>query len=382
VSSSDAGREPPIESAAILDTADLVCPLTGQALQPIPIELAETELCKGEQLAPRGIQTPPPVGRTATVLVRDDGACAYPVLDGIPILLGPERLTPPDEPFEVDLDAPQYAEAYTQMDFYNTVAGDLATTVASSSFAKSFGDLIPMPSKFPMAFPEPRWLWIDSTYEPGSQWDAYRHLAPLIGKRVLQLGGSGLHAVKFLLAGAERATLVSPMVGELQHARALADLAEVGDRLRTVAGVAEELPLADATMQAIHASSCIHHTETGMAGREIVRVLTPGGRFSALEPWRGPLYDLGIRVFGKREPIACKPMTAERAEPLAAAFDRFEVLHHGTLTRYPLIALSKLGLELTPMAVWRINRLDDAVSSLTPWLRAKGSGVALLGWRD
>jgi SAM-dependent methyltransferase len=372
----------PSGSSAIVDTAELVCPLTGQALHPIPIEAAEAELCRGEQLAPRSIQAPRPVGRTAIVLVRDDGACAYPVVDGIPILLGPERLTPPKEPFEVDLGAPQYAEAYSQMDFYNTVAFDLATTVASSSFAKSFGHLIPMPSTHRTAFPEPRGLWIDSTYEPGSQWDAYLHLAPLMGKRVLQLGGSGLHAVKFLLAGAERATLVSPMIGELQHARALATLAQVGDRLRTVAGVAEELPLADATMEAVHASSCIHHTETAMAGMEVARVLTPGGRFSALEPWRGPLYDLGIRIFGKREPIACKPMTAKRSEALATAFDRFEVCHHGALTRYPLIALWKLGLELTPMTVWRINRLDDAISSLLPRLRAKGSGVALLGWRD
>lgn len=259
---SSADVQPPLGSAAILDTADLVCPLTGQTLHPSPIEVAEAELCKGDQLAPRGIQAPGPVGRTTTVLVRDDGACAYPVLDGIPILLGPERLTPPDQPFEVDLGAPQYAEAYSQMDFYNTVAADLATTVASSQFAKSFGDLIPMPSKFRKAFPEPRGLWIDSTYEPGSQWDAYLHLAPLTGKRVLQLGGSGLHAVKFLLAGAEQATLVSPMVGELQHARALAALAEAGDRLRPVAGVAEELPLADASMEAVHASSCIHHTDT------------------------------------------------------------------------------------------------------------------------
>jgi SAM-dependent methyltransferase/uncharacterized protein YbaR (Trm112 family) len=380
VSSPDA--PPPLGPAGTIDTADLVCPLTGQTLHPSDIESAEAELCKGEQLAPRGLETPHPVGRTATVLVRDDGACAYPVLDGIPILLGPERLTPPDDPFDVDLGAPQYAEAYSQMDFYNAVAADLATAVASSRFAKQFGPLIPLHSKFRNAFPEPRWLWIDATYEPGSQWDAYVHLASLVGKRVLQVGGSGLHAVKFLLAGAEHATLVSPMVGELQHARALAALAQVGDRLRTIAGVAEELPFADGTFEAVHASSCIHHTETGMAGTELARVLTRGGRFSALEPWRGPFYDLGIKVFGKREPIACLPMTAERAEPLAAAFDRFAVSHHATLSRYPLIALWKLGMELTPTRVWRINRVDDAISSILPGLRSKGSSVALLGWRD
>jgi SAM-dependent methyltransferase/uncharacterized protein YbaR (Trm112 family) len=367
VSPPDVRPEPSVGSAAILDTRDLVCPLTGQALHPAPIEAAEAELCKGEQLAARAVQVPRPVGRTATVLVRDDGACAYPVLDGIPILLGPERLTPPGEPFEVDLAAPQYAEAYSRIDFYNTVTANLAATVASSGFARSFGDLIPMPSTFRKAFPEPRGLWIDATDEPGAQWDAYLHLAPLMGKRVLQLGGAGRHAVKFLLAGAERATLVSPMVGELQHARALAAFARVDDRLRTVAGVAEELPLANATMDAVHAPGHDDHTGTAMAGAQVARVLAPGGRFSAVEPWR--------------EPTGRKPMTAERTERLAAAFDRFEVSHHGALTRYPLMLLWKLGLELSPMLVWRITRIDDAVSSLLPKLRTAGGG-ALLGWRD
>ena len=145
--------------------------------------------------------------------------------------------------------------------------------------------------------------------------------------------------------------------------------------------MAEELPLADETMDVVHASSCVHHTDTALSAPQVLRVLTPGGRFSALEPWRGPLYQLGIRIFGNREPVGCKPMTGERAAPLAEAFDRFEICHHGALTRYPLIALWKLGLELTPMAVWRINRVDDSISSMIPGLRAKGSGVALLGWK-
>jgi uncharacterized protein YbaR (Trm112 family)/SAM-dependent methyltransferase len=369
-------------SVATLDTAELACPLTGKPLHPLPLAQAEAEISMGEPLVTRAVQTPRPVGRTATVLVRDDGACAYPILDGIPVLLGPERLTPGNQPFAVDLTAPQYAEAYTEMGFYNTVATDLAATVASSHAAKVVSRLAVMPAALHTAFPEPRRRWIDATYEPGSQWDAYLHLSPLTGKRVLQLGGSGLHAVKFLLAGAERATLVSPMVAELQHARALANLVAVGNRLRVVAGVAEELPLADRTMDAVHASSCIHHTITSMAGTQIARVLRSHGRFSALEPWRGPLYGLGTKLFGKREPIACRPMDSERTAALAASFDLFEVHHHGALTRYPLIALWKLGVELTPMTVWRINSLDDAAASLLPRLRATGSAVALLGWHD
>jgi hypothetical protein len=75
-------------------------------------------------------------------------------------------------------------------------------------------------------------------------------------------------------------------------------------------------------------------------------------------------------------------MTAALAAPLAAAFARFEVRQHGALTGQALLALAELGLELTPMTVWRINRADDALSSLVPRLRASGSGAALLGWRE
>src|SRR5690606_37749187 len=83
----DEGGRGMTASELLLDTTDLVCPLTGQALHAVPIEAAEAELCKGEPLAARVNPEPRPVGRTPTVLVRDDGTCAYPVLDGIPILL-------------------------------------------------------------------------------------------------------------------------------------------------------------------------------------------------------------------------------------------------------------------------------------------------------
>ena len=62
---------------------------------------------------------------------------------------------------------------------------------------------------------------------------------------MLQLGGAGTAAVKFLLAGAAEATLLSPMPGELFFAQ-YREAYGVADRLKLVVGVAEELPFADA----------------------------------------------------------------------------------------------------------------------------------------
>ena len=57
------------------------------------------------------------------------------------------------------------------------------------------------------------------------------------------------------------------------------------------------------------------------------------------------------------------------------------VVHHGALTRYPLLALAKAGVELSLPVVDRVTRVDDAVSSLVPGVRPMGSSVAVLARR-
>jgi hypothetical protein len=72
-------------------------------------------------------------------------------------------------------------------------------------------------------------------------------------------------------------------------------------------------------------------------------------------------------------------MTAARVEPLFAAFDEAHVLHHGSLTRYAMIALERLGHPVKISTAWRINAIDDFVCSFVPPLQRLGSSVALLG---
>ncbi len=47
---------------------------------------------------------------------------------------------------------------------------------------------------------------------------------------------------------------------------------------------------------------------TEMAAAECGRVLSPGGKLAAVEPWRASLYAIGTKLFGKREHAACQPM--------------------------------------------------------------------------
>ena len=367
----------------------LVCPLTKLAVYESALADAEALVADGAQLLPRSDERVPPIGRTPQVLVREDHGCAYPIVDGVPVLLAPEVLMAPDRRKSFDLTSPQYAEAYEEMKYYSSVGREAVKVVERAGLTtaderrttfRELASALNASDDARASFPHPRSTWIDARFDAAAQWDGYLHLAPMAGKRVMQLGGDGRHAVKFLAAGAAEAWAVSPMLGELEFARALARSAGFEDRLHVVAGVAEEIPFRDESVDAIWAGGSVHHMVTELSFPEIARILRPGGRFASIEPWRAPLYGIGTRILGKREPdVHCRPMTSTRSAPLFSAFDEANVIHHGSLTRYPLIALERLGHSVKISTAWRINAVDDFLCSLVPPLRRIGSSVALLG---
>ncbi|HMF89073.1 MAG TPA: class I SAM-dependent methyltransferase [Candidatus Angelobacter sp.] len=228
-------------------------------------------------------------------------------------------------------------------------------------------------SRRPFEFLEPRELWISSIYECVAEWNAYNHLAPIQGKRVLQIGGTGLSAIQFALGGAREAWLLTPLDDEARYALEIARLA--GVELKCKIGVAEDIPFDSATFDAVYAGGCVHHFETTKAFPGISRILATRGRFSSVEPWKGPLYSLGIKLFGKREPVNCRPLTAERVAPGFDCFSNFSVVHHGAATRYPALAIRKV-LPLSLNACWRLTRVDDALSSALG-IRRYGSVVSI-----
>lgn len=364
----------------------LVCPETKRPVRRYTLDEA-APLTPDQSLAAGRSGGPQPVGPTSSVMLRDDRQCAYPIVDGTPVLLAPEVLVPSSRQRSFDLSDPRYAEAYAEMDFYNQVAEERAKDVETSKLMRMLAPVRDAGPTDRQSFPEPREIWLDATFDLVSQWDAYRHIGQVDGKRVLQVGGAGLHALKFLYAGAREAWLLSPMLEELRFARSAADYIGLADRFHCAAGIAEELPFESGSFDAIFSGGCVHHMVTEMALPEFARVLGDGGRFAAVEPWRAPFYRTGVRIFGQRETplvgnrdvgIYCRPMTTERTQSLFTAFPRAEVAQHGALTRYPLIALSKLGWSPKLATAWRINRIDEAICARFPRLRRMGSSVALL----
>lgn len=224
--------------------------------------------------------------------------------------------------------------------------------------------------------PEPKSLWLAATFECPAEYEALSFIAPLRNKTVLQLGGKGTEAVKLMLAGAKEGCLVSPVESELQCCKELARLCGVAVSCKL--GTAESIPFGDHSFDVVYSSGCAHHFRTDDALSEISRVLHPGGRFAAVEPWRAPFYSLGTKIFGKRETeVHCRPLTKERLGNLSENFRFHHVRQHGTLSRYPMIALRKLGF-LTPLpAAWWLFSADDWLCSLLG-LRVYGSCAAVL----
>ncbi len=320
------------------------------------------------------------IGATETVLVREDQTVAYPVVDGVPVLLAPEALGAPALAGYFDLDQSAFQEAYLEMDFYNEVGTRQAAEITSSEAWQALDDLVRLTDGNPETMLSPPVAWLDAIYDSASQADAYAALMPIRERTFAQIGGKGIHAIKFLLAGATQAWLITPMLGEAQCAFALAAEFGVQDRLQCVVAVGEQLPVRDKFFDGIYVGGSVHHMDTELAMPEAKRVLSSGGVFSAVEPFRAPLYGIGTRVMGKRETeVHCIPLDEARIGPFLEAFDDAQVVHHGALTRYPLLALSKLGVRLPFRAVWRINSADDTFSDRVSSLRGAGSSICLVG---
>lgn len=372
-----------INMASIENYVSLLrCPASGQRLQLSTIEAFETTI-SGDCVSLRSNHLDKGddrFGPTAQVLVREDMQRAYPIVDDIPVLLAPEALGCKNDRQEFDLSDARYAEAYEEMGPYNLIAGAEAKDIRNST---SFDIVSPVANATDdelSNFPNPRSVWLDATYDCAGQFDAYNYIKPIQGKRVIQLGGKGSHAVKFALGGSFEAFGLSPMLGETQCGRAIARETGVEDRFCPVVAVAEELPFADDIFDAAYTGGSLHHMVTEVAIPEIVRVLRDGGRFASIDMWKAPLYTVGTRVLGKREvDINCKPLTKDRVAPLKQHFSSAEVVQHGTLSRYPFLALQKFGRATALETVWKINLVDDKLCSVVPGMRSMGSSVVSMG---
>ncbi len=197
---------------------------------------------------------------------------------------------------------------------------------------------------------------------------AFQRLGNLIGRDVLDYGcGHGMAAVVLARAGA-RVTAFDLSAGYLHEADARARAN--GVRVRFLQADGERLPFADGAFDRIWGNAVLHHLDMTVAGREIRRVLRPGGAAVFCEPWgENPLLDLARRRLpypGKSRTPDERPLRRRQIDQLRQLFPALEA------RGYQLLAMARRLLppgRLTAGLEWCDTRLLGRVPALERWCR-------------
>jgi SAM-dependent methyltransferase len=152
----------------------------------------------------------------------------------------------------------------------------------------------------------------DDAYLNHETWirPAFARLGDVRGLRVLDYGcGHAMAAVVLARRGAE-VTAFDLSGGYLTEARRRAEANDV--EVRFVQADGEQLPFADESFDRVWGNAVLHHLDINVSGRELLRILRPGGVAVFCEPWGGnPL----LRFARRRLPYAGKGRTRDE-EPL------------------------------------------------------------------
>ena len=194
----------------------------------------------------------------------------------------------------------------------------------------------------------------DDAYLDHETWmrPAFARLGDVRGLRVLDYGcGHGMAAVVLARRGARVTGFdLSPGYLEEAHARAAAN----GVAVAFAQADGERLPFADGAFDRVWGNAVLHHLDLERAGRELYRVLRPGGLAVFCEPWgENPVLNWARR----RLPYPSKGRTPDE-QPLRRR-------HVRTLRRiFPRVEVR--GFQLLSMAR-RVLRSRRLVAALDAW---------------
>ena len=197
---------------------------------------------------------------------------------------------------------------------------------------------------------------------------AFAALGDLRGKSALDYGcGHAMAAVTMARAGAN-VTAFDLSPGYVAEARERA--AANGVSVECVTADGEELPFPDACFDAVWGNAILHHLDLAKAGRELKRVLKPGGVAVFCEPWGGnPLLGFARRTLpypGKDRTPDEQPLTRRDLRPLRAVFPSVEVRGFQLLGMVRRVWKSPRVLKVLDAADARLLR---GVPSLRNWCR-------------
>ena len=159
--------------------------------------------------------------------------------------------------------------------------------------------------------------------------------------------GTVPHAVKMLLAGADRGFLLTPMMEEARHALRLTEVFGVRDRFAPVVGLGERIPFKAGFFDFAFSFVCFHHMRLEYVVGELRRALTQGGKFAGAAPWNTSLHTTGTKTLGKHEgSVYCRPIMEERLTALQRRFPDIKVSRHAPVASVSPPRVAKVGHRL------------------------------------
>jgi SAM-dependent methyltransferase len=187
------------------------------------------------------------------------------------------------------------------------------------------------------------YCFADDAYLDHETWirPALDRLGDLTGRHVLDFGcGHGMAAVVLARRGA-RVTAFDLSHGYLAEAHRRARANRVSIAFAQADG--ERLPFADASFDRIWGNAVLHHLDVDRAGRELARVLKPGGVAVFCEPWgENPLLNWArhrLSYPGKERTPDEQPLRQRQIRLLEEIFPHLEM--HG----YQLLAMARRVLR-------------------------------------
>lgn len=197
----------------------------------------------------------------------------------------------------------------------------------------------------------------DSDYLDHETWirPAFAMLGDIRGKQVLDYGcGHGMASVVLARRGAQVTGFdLSPGYIAEANRRAMANATPID----FLTANAEELPFADNSFDAVWGCAILHHLDLDRAGRELRRVLRPGGVAVFCEPWGGnPLLSFARRWLpypGKHRTPDERPLRRGDLAPLKEIFPNLEI--HG----FQLFAMLRRAFRRTPKPGGLLDRFDS-----------------------
>ena len=234
-----------------------------------------------------------------------------------------------------------------------------------------------------VVFPHSTKLWIDSVGNPITQITAYNWLVPIKGVMFMQLGSSGSHAIKALIAGAHRAILLTPSAQEGRVAREIAEYLGIVHKLDVVVGIGEQLPFDSGSVDRIYGGGTLHHVHLDNGLAELARVLAPGGRAAFVEPRLNFIYRFleitKIRELAREPGAQCYPLKVSEVLAVACGFNAVRCELSGGPARYAIVGLNRiLGLNVSLSVSVAMQSFETKVLSVLRLKSLLGSLAVLL----